>query len=108
MSRTLKSPEGFDRDLRELCRRAPWLSITSTRRTPERNVRVGGSPVSKHLISMAADLVSETDTGLEQAEATAVELGFWALIHGEGDARHLHVQGLPPGEVNETWLEMFS
>ena len=68
---------------------------------------VGGSPVSKHLLGMAADLVAESDAGLEQAELFAAELGFWSLIHGEGDSRHLHIQGLPPGEPDPVWLEMF-
>jgi hypothetical protein len=105
----LKSPEQFDRDLRELLNFAPWCSVTSTRRSKIRNEAVGGSPLSKHLLGMAADLVSESpsSTGLEQAMAYAAQLDFWAVIHVEGDSRHLHIQGLPPGEPDPVWLEMF-
>ena len=93
------TPEEFDRACRELTRRCPWLSETSGYRSPERNERVGGSDQSKHLLGMGRDFGGSAE-GIRQAARVAVELGLWILIEDD----HLHVQGLPPGDVPEWWM----
>ena len=100
------SPRGF----REACARLeqihPDASETSAKRSPERNERVGGNPESKHLIGMARDYVWDVEPDEEDQRAFEHEakiLGLWARYH-DG---HLHVQGLPPGEIPAWWMERY-
>jgi len=92
------TPAEFDAACRALLDRIPWLSETSGYRTPARNERVGGSDASKHLLGMARDFAGSQE-GIRQAAPVAVTLALWVEIESD----HLHVQGLPPGEVPEWW-----
>lgn len=93
------TPDEFDENVRELTRCCPWVSQTSGFRSEIRNQRVGGSSRSKHLVGMAADFAADDEDGLEQAQDKARQLGFWTQIHGSPP--HLHIQGLPAGEVSD-------
>jgi len=96
------TPTEFDWKIRRLLHICPWLSQTSGWRSEEHNAEVGGSPQSKHRVGMAIDFIS-SDYGLEQANETARGLGFWTEIHGEPS--HLHIQGLPPGSIEEISID---
>lgn len=100
------TPAEFDAACRTLARRAN-LSETSGRRTPDRNAKVGGKSDSKHLLGMARDFVG-TDDALKRGVGQAQILGLWWLIHGEGSNKHLHIQGLPPGDVPAWWLAKYA
>lgn len=106
-TRNPMSPAEFDAAVRALQRRLPELSCTSGRRSKLRNDRVSGNPASKHLLDMARDLVGTTDD-LKQGLSQCSILGLWGLIHGGGANIHLHVQGLPPGDVAEWWSKKYS
>jgi hypothetical protein len=81
-----------------LLARCPGLTLTSARRSPDRNRRVGGSPGSFHLKGRAADFtgrpeVLEFALRLARAErvgprCTGTEE---ALIHDSGTGVHLHL-----------------
>tara|TARA_R100001129_G_scaffold174582_1_gene146972 strand:+ start:225 stop:539 length:315 start_codon:yes stop_codon:yes gene_type:complete len=98
------TPAEFDAACRELLRRCPELSETSGRRSAERNAQAGGHPDSKHRLGMARDLVGP---GLHDAQQHARELGLWFLLHDAGTGVHLHVQGLPPGDLPTWWVAKF-
>lgn len=98
------SPEEFDAACRELWRRCPFLSESSGRRTEKRNAAVGGSPKSKHIYGMARDFVAETEPELLKGASAAVTLGLWIKVHDVNSGNHLHVQGLPVGDISEEWL----
>ena len=102
------TPEEFDRACRTLVRGCPWLSETSGYRSKGRNEAVGGNPESKHLCGMARDFAAPSMAGLEQGQAFALTLGLWALVHDKDSGFHLHVQGLPPGPIEQWWLDKYS
>lgn len=106
MSDTRKpmSPATFDAKVRDLIRRCPYLSETSGRRTPARNAAAGGKPNSKHVIGMAQDFAAANGKQLSAAMTVAREMGFWVELHDVGSGNHLHVQGLPPGDVPADWF----
>ena len=97
------TPSEFDAACRQLERKFPDLSATSGRRSVERNAAVGGNPASKHVIGMARDFVGEMEV-MREAALAAGELGLWFVVHDKGSGDHLHVQGLPPGEVPGWWV----
>lgn len=101
------TPEEFDRACRELTTLQPNLSETSGKRSTVRNAQVGGNPYSKHLHGMARDYVAGHTEELNQAAIVAQVLGLWYLVHDTGSGDHLHVQGLPPGEVPEWWTQKY-
>jgi hypothetical protein len=103
------SPAEFDTAVREITRRNPNCWISSTYRGPVHNIAVGGHADSKHamLPTMACDFGSGTDHGLQLIAADARELALWFVIHNAGSGSHVHVQGLPPGPVDSTWLTLF-
>ncbi len=77
-----------------LLARVPVLTLTSGRRSPERNRRVGGSARSWHLVGRACDFAGTRDqirTGAR--EARSLRLGDRCTgpeeVIDEGD--HLHV-----------------
>ena len=98
------TPAGFDAAVRTLVRRVPG-SVTSGARTSFRNSRVGGNPLSKHLIDMARDIVFDTRELYDQSLAQVKILGLWVELYPED--RRIHVQGLPPGEIPVWWREKF-
>lgn len=100
------TPEEFDAACRALIRRVPDLSCTSGARSKQRNDALGASPMSKHLIDMARDYAG-SELALKAALAQSRILGLWGLIHGEGANEHLHVQGLPPGDVPFWWADKY-
>ena len=53
---------------------------------------------------MARDYAG-SELALKAALAQSRILGLWGLIHGEGANEHLHVQGLPPGDVPFWWAD---
>lgn len=76
----------------------PGLSLTSGRRSPEKNARVGGASRSYHLVGRAADYTgSSSDLAKGARFATAHRLGARCtgpeevLIHNAGSGTHLHV-----------------
>jgi len=101
------SPTDFDAACRVITRRVPGLSETSGKRSVTRNEAVGGSPHSKHLIGMARDFVGSEEDIQSGAEIVRA-LGLFFRIHDAGTGNHLHVQGLPPGDINESWLLQYS
>lgn len=106
-SRQPMTPAEFDAACRELERECSWLSATSGKRSPERNAAVGGHPESKHVLGMARDYAAPTVAGLKNASHYAHALGLWFKVHDVGSGEHLHVQGLPPGEVPEWWTAKY-
>lgn len=98
------SPAQFDAKVRELIRRCPFLSETSGRRTPARNAAAGGKPNSKHVIGMAQDFAAANQKQLDGAMKIAREMGFWVELHDVGSGKHLHVQGLPTGDIPGEWF----
>lgn len=102
------SPAQFDANLRAFWRKCSFLSETSGRRTPTRNAAAGGKPNSKHIIGMAQDFAAPTKALLDHAMKVAVEeFGFWVEVHNVGNGMHLHVQGLPPGDPPQEWIDLF-
>lgn len=101
------TPSEFDAKCRELWQLCPFLSETSGRRTKERNAAAGGKPGSKHVLGMARDFSAPNRTLLSEAMSAARRLGFWVEVHDVGSGIHLHVQGLPPGDVPEWWNREF-
>jgi len=72
-------------------------TVTSGIRSKDRNHMVGGSPRSKHLMGIAADVVLD-DMALIYRDGfvhAAKKVGLSAL----DEADHIHLQGLPPGVV---------
>ena len=104
--RTALTPAEFDARCRRLVSYCPELSETSGTRSAIRNGEVGGNPASKHLLGMARDFVPDNDHygGLDDI---CITLGLWFLIHGVSSGKHLHVQGLAPGDVPAWWTERF-
>lgn len=100
------SPEEFDAACRALWRRVPGLSETSGRRSEERNKKVGGNPLSKHRIGMARDFVG-SPSDMTHGAAVARILGLWFEVHDVGSGNHIHVQGLPPGEIDPEWRRLY-
>lgn len=101
------SPAEFDAKVRSLWRKCDFLSETSGRRSPIRNAAVGGKPGSKHVLGMAQDFGAPTRKLLDHAMKVAVEeFGFWVEVHDVGSGMHLHVQGLPPGDVPQEWVDL--
>lgn len=101
------TPAEFDAKCRELWKRCPYLSETSGRRTKERNAAAGGKPGSKHVLGMAQDFAAPSLAQLDAAMRVARELGFWVDVHDVGSGKHLHVQGLPPGDVPAWWRDLY-
>ena len=100
------SPCEFDSMCRRLERIFPDLSQTSGKRSVARNQKVGGNPLSKHLLGMARDYGtdSEPDKAMQDHYSTiAISLGLWPLYHDN----HLHIQGLPPGEIPQWWKDRY-
>ena len=100
------TPEEFDAACRALVRRVPELSCTSGARSEGRNEALRASPASKHLIDMARDYAAPKNV-LQNGLGQSRILGLWGLIHGEGANEHLHVQGLPPGDVPLWWADKY-
>lgn len=101
------TPAEFDAACRELWRRCPYLSEVSAYRSIPRNASVGGNPASKHLLGMARDFVGPNQSAHEVGAEEAADLGLWWVIHDKGSGDHLHVQGLPPGDVPEWWTAKY-
>jgi hypothetical protein len=103
------SPTEFDSACRELVRRNPNCWESSGYRGPVHNIAVGGHPDSKHamLPCMARDFGSGTDHGLQTIASDARELGLWFVVHNVGSGDHVHVQGLPTGPIDATWLAIY-
>lgn len=97
------SPEEFDAACRALWRRVPGLSETGGRRSKLRNKRVNGHELSKHRIGMARDFAADQESDLKHGAAVARILGLWVDVHDVGSGKHIHCQGLPPGEIDEAW-----
>lgn len=100
------TPAEFDEACRQLWQAHPDLSETSGRRSTDRNERVAGNPLSKHVLGMARDFAGPSET-LRDAAVTARALGFWTDTHDVGSGMHLHVQGLAPGDVPAWWQEKY-
>jgi hypothetical protein len=100
------TPAEFDAAVRAILRRVPLLSCTSGGRSVIRNTAVGGNPASKHVIDMARDFVGPK-RAIEDGAAHCRILGLWYRIHDVGSGNHLHVQGLPPGDVAEWWSNKY-
>ncbi len=100
------SPAEFDARCRRLVEMYPTLSETSGRRTFARNERVGGDPKSKHRIGMARDFVDD-DLLYAEIGKSCLAIGLWFKIHDAGSGHHIHVQGLPSGDIARWWLEMY-
>lgn len=89
-------------------RECDYLSETSGRRSWTRNERVGGKSKSKHPYSMAKDYGAETEQQLYEAmEIATFKYGFWCETHDVGNGIHLHTQGLPPGDPEQWWLDLY-
>jgi len=101
------TPAEFDAACRELWRACKFLSESSGRRSEARNSMVRGNPNSKHLIGMARDFAAPDVEMLREAEIVALALGFWTQVHDVLSGDHLHVQGLPPGDVPEWWMNKY-
>lgn len=56
--------------------------ITSTRRTPEQNLAVGGVPDSAHTKGLAADLAVPDSRSLFKMVSALLEVGFQRLVIG--------------------------
>lgn len=67
-------------------------SITSAFRSPARNVRVGGSPYSKHLAGEGFDIVTDTDELIVKVAAALRTRGLYVEIEDD----HIHAQSAPP------------
>ena len=100
------TPVEFDAACRTILRRVPGLSQTSGGRSTARNAAVGGNRASKHVIDMARDYVGTRDD-MNNGAAVCRILGLWYRIHDVGSGNHLHVQGLPPGDVAEWLVEKY-
>ena len=100
------TPAEFDEACRALLRRVPSLSCTSGGRSASRNAAVGGLPNSKHVIDMARDYAGSSEE-LKNGAAVAHILGLWTDVHNVGSGVHLHVQGLPPGDIASWWLDKY-
>lgn len=100
------TPAEFDAACRALLRRHPALSCTSGGRSAAHNARVNGEPLSKHLIDMARDYVGPVGE-MQNAAGTARVLGLWYVLHDVGSGKHLHVQGLAPGEIPDWWRKKY-
>lgn len=101
------SPAEFDAACRQLRRLCPFLSETSGARTKSRNAVVGGKPDSKHVLGMAQDFGADGGD-FRDSMLVARKLGFWVEVHNVGSGNHLHVQGLPPGDVPDWWVREFA
>ena len=101
MSKQPMSPAEFDAACREMESTYPEISLTSGRRSEERNAEVDGNPASKHLIGMARDYASTVEDG--PAYGFLDKVGLWWKPYDWG----IHVQGLPPGDVPEWWEEKY-
>lgn len=73
----------------------PGLTLTSTRRTPERNLAVGGVKGSYHLSGRAADFAGSPDV-LRRAEAFCLRGGPAGGPHGP---RECFIEGTGPQSV---------
>lgn len=69
-------------------------SMTSGRRTKDRNRIKRGSTESKHLIGWAIDLVPDMNTWENRWSLAreAQRMGMWATAEND----HVHIQGKPP------------
>jgi len=104
--RTPMSPVEFDYACRRLERIFPELSQTSGKRSVARNKKTGGDKKSKHLLGMARDYGTEDSVGRDMQQQyciISISLGLWPLYH----RNHLHVQGLPPGEIPLWWVDRY-
>lgn len=103
MIREPMTPAEFDAECRAFETANPELSLTSGKRSRERNRQVGGSDASKHLLGMARDYSAPSLEIRDQAIEDAVRRGFWLKPYAWG----LHVQGLPQGEVPHWWRDKY-
>jgi hypothetical protein len=53
---------------------------------------------------MARDFVGGD---LRIARAKARRLDLWSVLHDKGSGLHLHVQGVPPGDLPGWWVAKF-
>ena len=100
------SPSEFDSACRRLERIFPELSQTSGKRSVARNKKAGGDKKSKHLLGMARDYGTEGTPSKDMQQEysiVAIALGLWPLYHNN----HLHIQGLPPGEIPLWWANRY-
>jgi len=104
MLRHPMTPTEYDAAKRRLLELHPYLSVGSGKRTQAHNDSLPGSnPNSKHVVGMGDDLssherfLSEFERGALVKDAKT--LGMWAIYHDVGTGSHLHIQGLPPGEI---------
>lgn len=78
--------------VQRLVEHVPGLSISSGRRSPDHNRRVGGSPTSKHLQGKACDLYGPELDMMHGRRTAQHEGASRAIIHDSGSGRHLHVE----------------
>jgi len=71
-------------------------SITSWIRTQQRNLKVGGHPMSYHMIGLAADAVTDDQDGKIQLILEARALGLIAIDEDD----HVHIQ-VPHADMPE-------
>ena len=53
---------------------------------------------------MAQDFAASNQKQLDSAMTIAKEIGFWVELHDVGSGKHLHVQGLPTGDIPAEWF----
>lgn len=78
------------------------VRVTSFYRDPAHNRRVGGHPLSQHVIGLAFDLGAEADPEVIRRLVLA---GLRIVDERDGSAPHYHVQVGPPGTVAALGLE---
>lgn len=116
------SPTEFRQRVNRLLELYPHARITSTWRSEEKNLAVGGQPGSKHTFSplepIAVDVVDDDMENIIYKDAVAdarIEfthqaktLGLYAIYHDVGSGPHLHLQAHPPGQPSDEYLAMLN